>query len=391
MALRTTQFFVLAFTAWLLYLLAVQLGSRRAAAVTAVLCAIYPQFVFSAAYYADVTLSTFLAVAIVVGLFFLLKRAHLSALHFVAVGGALAILSLVRPGFLLMGAFVAFGMVIMQRSCALPRRLLLVTALLVGNLMIIAPWIARNTLLAEQLTNVSSAGGWSLYVSSQQYTDEISPRLLRPEWDIVIAEFNRRTKDAEEALPADAVLSDPHLAVKREVFRDRRYIQDALRTVGLLSWHHLLARWPNRVFWLWSTGDVSPWQVGLLHRLIQLHHILLALCVLVGLFLSRSALAGQWLLWFPALYLTMLHMVFHVEARYTFEARAFLLVYAGLAIDWVITRVEEPSRPNFKASVASVLHVVKSQSSPEEGARETLSPDRSGSVTCTRAKMSNLN
>jgi hypothetical protein len=123
----------------------------------------------------------------------------------------------------------------------------------------------------------------------------------------------------------------------------------------------LLSTLPLRMFWLWSTANCSPWQTGPFHRLVQVFHVLLMGLALCGTFLNWRHILVQWPLWIYALYQTLLHVVFHVEARFTLEARLGLCLYAGAAVvslwanagnlwhDWQRpreqTRFSQPSLP----------------------------------------------
>ena len=77
----------------------------------------------------------------------------------------------------------------------------------------------------------------------------------------------------------------------------------------------------------------------------QLQFALLALLVLAGLVIRRRTLGRDWPLWLGAVYVTALHLVFHMEGRYSMPARPMLLVYAGasgaLLITWLTRRTRE--------------------------------------------------
>lgn len=339
---RAVQFLLLACTALVLYVIGRRVSSLRAAMLIAVAAATYPPFVFVAADYADATMSTLAAICAVLILFVLVRRPRASLWGFLGLGAALGLLTLIRPGFTFLSLFIVAGVALVQRSWSWRFRMLACATMLLGQSVVIAPWIARNTALTGRVTNVSTAGGWSLYVSAQQYAGEISYQLLRPEWDIVLSEFNRRTREAVLAVPrTEGAEGAPEwsLTPRQELFRDRSFSRDALEKLRRVSVGQVVSSWPHRVFWLWSTADVSLWRTGLLHRFIQVHYVVFAGLVLAGLYLWRRSLLEQWPLWILAVYLTVLHSVFHVEARYTLEARAPLLIYAGLAIDRLVRSV----------------------------------------------------
>ena len=50
-------------------------------------------------------------------------------------------------------------------------------------------------------------------------------------------------------------------------------------------------------------------------------------------------MSREMVLWIPAIYLAILHMVFHVEGRYTLPARATLLLYPAEGLILVLVCV----------------------------------------------------
>jgi hypothetical protein len=201
--------------------------------------------------------------------------------------------------------------------------------LLVAYVLVVSPWVVRNSVLAGRPTNISTGAGWSLYVSAQQYAEKMSYQLLRPEWDVIIAEFNRRSREAEVVARSGQTThaTDAPASVRQEALRDAAYARDAismLRGVGVLP---VLADVPKRLWWLWSTADMSPWQTGLFHRGHQVYHVLLVLLAGVGAWQTGRRFDVS--LWLIPVYLTSLHLVFHVEPRYTLPARSFLLILAA--------------------------------------------------------------
>lgn len=56
------------------------------------------------------------------------------------------------------------------------------------------------------------------------------------------------------------------------------------------------------------------------------------LLVGIGLLIRRRRLFQDWPLWIAAVYLTVVHLVAHVEGRYTLPARAPLFIYAAVGV-----------------------------------------------------------
>jgi hypothetical protein len=90
------------------------------------------------------------------------------------------------------------------------------------------------------------------------------------------------------------------------------------------------------MFWLWSTADFSPWPTRPINLPLKLWHVLTFGLAVAGVWSQRTALSSQWALWLVPAYLTALHLVYHVEARYTIPARPFLLVYSAIGLAWLL-------------------------------------------------------
>lgn len=335
-AVRAAQFFLLWMSGLLLYLVGRHYFSARAAVLGALFAVLYPPFVFMAPLYGAHSLTLFIAAAVIYVATRLKERPSPSLLLALALGGLIGYMALVRPAFTLVAIFVVAFFVCVGARPGLTRRLPVALVLLLGFSIVILPWIARNNLItAGRSGSRIMTGGWALYVSALQYTGKISHRLFKSEWDVLVAEFNERNAQVSKTIPGDA---DNWLALK-ELEVERSYTRAALLELSEADATAVLRTVPSRLFWLWSTADVSPWQVGLFHRFVQVSHASLAVLGFCGLLLSRRQLLAQWPLWFLAVYQTLLHFVFHVEARFTLEARLPLCLYAGVGCAWLCSAV----------------------------------------------------
>jgi hypothetical protein len=110
----------------------------------------------------------------------------------------------------------------------------------------------------------------------------------------------------------------------------------AWRAYGRLGWFQIVRSIPARLWYLWGNGDyavVSAAVVSTAHQLDQLEFDVLAVLTLLGLAIGlRRLKLRAWPLLLLPLYLTCMHLVFHVEARYTMPARPLLLIFAGLGL-----------------------------------------------------------
>jgi hypothetical protein len=98
------------------------------------------------------------------------------------------------------------------------------------------------------------------------------------------------------------------------------------------------ARWlldlPIRVVWLWSTAYMFPWR-GFPHRVAQVIHAVLIGLAGISVFSTRDRWREHAYLLLLPLYLTGLHLVFHVEARYTVPARMFIFIFSAVGLSTV--------------------------------------------------------
>jgi 4-amino-4-deoxy-L-arabinose transferase-like glycosyltransferase len=335
--LRASQFLLLALTALGLWRLARRFADDRVAAIAAILCVTYPPFAFLATLYATEVLATLATVLLLLALVRVTDRDG-SMLRPALLGCGLGGLVLIRPGFVLLP--LACAALLAARLPAAPRRsrLLAPAALLAGAGLVVGPWIVRNSLLVGRLVGPSSGGGWSLLVSAQQYSGAVSNQLLYPEWVVVIAEHNRRWAEAERRVLGEPRPLEPDYArlARIEAELDEAHSRAARAEFGRLPPARLVAQLPKRVFWLWSTADFSPWPTRPINWPLKLWHVLTFGLAVLGVWSQRATLSSQWALWLVPVYLTALHLVYHVEARYTIPARPFLLVYCAMGFAWLL-------------------------------------------------------
>jgi 4-amino-4-deoxy-L-arabinose transferase-like glycosyltransferase len=347
MMLRLSQFLLLWLTAWVLYKIAARYVDLKSAAIVAFLCATYPPFVFVATLYVAHSLTLFLAAVIVLSLITLRAQLRTKLYHFFFVGLAIAIMTLARPAFQLILIPAIAAVVMLRTQQQLKRRFLEAAVLVIGFALLIGLWIVRNNQISGNMSGIRivSAGGWSLYTSAQQYKGEISYRLLKPEWDVVVSDFNQRNLEAAKVILAshdsDGTLINPFALAQREILIDQGFNRDAFYKFREITFRQFISSYASRFYWLWSTSDMSPWQTGTFHRFLQIYHVLLTGLVLIGCFLNRKYFRTHALLWMFVVYQTLLHIIYHVEARYTFEARLFLLIYAGLTCSSVVETVHK--------------------------------------------------
>ncbi|MFC2064763.1 glycosyltransferase family 39 protein [Chloroflexota bacterium] len=131
-------------------------GNKRMAEISAILVSIYPMFVI---YPLSLATENLFFILILLSLFFLLKASQTNiGMHYLLCGILLGLSSLTRSialGFAVLSILWVF-VVLKHRKNAL--------ILLCGLIVIVLPWIVRNSLLHDKLMGVESSLGYNLYL-----------------------------------------------------------------------------------------------------------------------------------------------------------------------------------------------------------------------------------
>lgn len=230
-----------------------------------------------------------------------------------ALAGALAgATTLMRPGWLL---FVPFGLLLaMVFGCRRARHLALGLVMMAGLIAAMAPWWIRNALVVGRFVPTTLQAGASLYDGLNPQADGSSRMGFVPHFEAL-----------ENQAPAGQ--ADPY-----EYRLDRRMLHAAfdwsiehLRRVAELA--------AIKFVRMWNVWPNEPEHRGWLLRLVTITTYLPALAL--GIFGAWRCRRGGWttaLCCLPAVYLTLLHLVFVSSIRYREPAMLALLVLAAGAI-----------------------------------------------------------
>jgi 4-amino-4-deoxy-L-arabinose transferase-like glycosyltransferase len=233
-----------------------------------------------------------------------------------AAGGVAGAATLVRPSWLL---FTPAAAVLAVAACRPRKRHLAVAAgLLLGLVLVMAPWWVRNGCVFERFVPTTLQVGASLY-------DGLGPQADGGSNMDFVAEFVRAER--EEPTGAGGDPGDPF-----EVRLDRR-----LRAAALAS----AREDPGRVLRLAGVKLVRMWNVWPNEASLSSWPIRLGVaCTYVPVLVL--AVAGGWqtvrrgwpyvLCWLPAVYFTLLHVVFVSSIRYRQPAMLPLVVLAAGAV-----------------------------------------------------------
>jgi hypothetical protein len=175
-----------------------------------------------------------------------------------------------------------------------------------------------------------ATGGVTLLISVDQWDGYMTQSGLDvTKLDPQLARILHMPAAAQGGLDGPVEYRSPRLQVQI-VEKERRAARELLKSLAPST---VIKRLPARLVYLWSPADTnrpakagSEWQ-----KLAQLQYLLLVIAGLVGIFVRRRLL-DDWPLWVVAAVLTVAHLVFNVEARFTLPARPMLMIYASIGV-----------------------------------------------------------
>jgi 4-amino-4-deoxy-L-arabinose transferase-like glycosyltransferase len=342
LVVRCAQFLLVGAIAWLVFLLGRTVADETVGRVAALLSIVYLPFLWLARMHLTEVLATTLATAVVVLLVRGARRVPGPRPGYYAlVGVATGVLALVRPAFALVAVPIALGLIVWP-GAGVPRRTGLVRAavVVVAVLVPLAPWTARNHSVADRFIPLGANGGAPLFISAHQWKGSLSLKFTARDWDRY-RQLAAPHVGAGSSRPGGS--GSVAAGTQAEIDTDRRLRAAARRTAGEISATDVIRRLPARAAYLWAVADFPPSASATAwHRLAQLQYFLLVAFAGLGILAAiRRGLrpAVLWpLLLFP-LYLTLVHLVFNVEARFTIPARPSLLVFAALGVTYLWARL----------------------------------------------------
>jgi hypothetical protein len=314
-ALRAVQLALLGGTAFLTGMSVLRIAGERAAVIATVATATYLPLVWATT---DTMTETTAALGFAGFTLLVLcarERTGSAALRAWALAGlVLALTAYVRPTALALSIPVAVAVWWDTRRFATAA----VFAATVG--LVVAPWAIRTSLAAHAPVALEVGTGAGRYASAEQNLGKLPIPLDGNGW-LPFKQTSRR-------LSHD--LRRGRYTPEEQAKFDRR-MAHAAPAVPLRD---VVRRLPARLRALWGPVDATPreeaWTTSL-RWLGQLQYWLLAALVCVALVVRRRRLLRDWPLWLPALYITAVHTVIHVESRYSLPTRPGLIVLAATA------------------------------------------------------------
>jgi Dolichyl-phosphate-mannose-protein mannosyltransferase len=304
--------------------------------VAAILCATYLPFLGFATVFLTETLATCLLAALVL---LLLRARRTGAVSiYAAIGLVLAAATYVRPDAALLAVPIVVVLVLDRHSPSSLRRRSAAAVLLAATLVVpLVPWLVRDaSVTGGKLIPMEADGGVSLIASVDQYNGVMSESMSDVKvWNAQVGRLAGVPAAATQGVQAPV----KYATARRQVKVNDLEQSAALRSFKSLSPGTVLTHVPRRVGALWTVADETPpaGTGGLWHRLAQVQWVLLVVLGLVGLIVRRRRLLAEWPMWLVAAELTLSHLFFPVEARYTLLARPPLMVYAAVGLMAVVS------------------------------------------------------
>jgi hypothetical protein len=251
----------------------------------------------------------------------------------VATGLAAAAATLVRPSWLLFTPVAGFLAVLFASTPLRTRQLLLTTAAMAGLIVGMAPWWVRNYSVFGKFIPTSLQVGASLYDGLSPQADGSSEMSFVPKFTAA-----QRAADAEAGVGPEGFetaaqrAADAEAGVGPEGFELRL---DARLRDAALAWarEHPLAVTRLAAVKLGRMWNVWPNQAEFrswpLRVAVALTYGPLMLLAIAGTWRFRQLGWPLALLWLPAIYLSLMHMVFVGSIRYREPAVLVLLAPAA--------------------------------------------------------------
>jgi len=318
----------------LVFLIGRRLGGDTAGLAGAAIVAFYPTLIS----YSAMLLTEPLAGTLIAGALLAILRARDQSRlgPWFGAGLLLGLATMVRPEYLLVGLLLALSLFALEASGGVGHAGRPVGTLLLGLVLVIAPWTIRNAVEYDRLVPLSTGGGQTLYsgsyVPSGGNPTKVMPDLLRDRPELLerIEAENRLSGEGPDSITPERVFgliaAEEHPGVHPDTALARlgreRYL-DELRNdpAGLAAyfWRKTL-----RIWWRGRAGFMqSP--VG---RSI---HYVIVVAALAGLFsLARRRRQEFWILAAPIAAVTVIGVLLVASPRRALVLFPLISALAGV-------------------------------------------------------------
>ncbi|MDQ3062222.1 MAG: glycosyltransferase family 39 protein [Acidobacteriota bacterium] len=350
-AVPFVQYLLLGLTAIAVYRLVRKRINEFTAKTSAIFCITYFPFLLFCSFHLTEILTTFIFLMVLLGLE-KLKQTPNKLFGYLIIGLILGALTMIRPTFSLIVFPIIIGLAFERKfygSLAhFWQTLLIAIFILIGFSVFLSPWLIRNQLLSHQLL-LGAGSSESIYWSVRQYKGTTNYDFTNGQWETVYSpkkeEIAAKVDDKIEQLQNLSLeeKKNPN-SITKELLKAEMWENALGEELKQLTLGEFLANIPKRVFHLW--GMIPPAEYyftsfTINHRIPKLQVWILFLLSISGLLLKKRDLLKDWTLWILPLYITFVHLIFHVEARYSVPAHPFILTYSAVGLNGIFSLIKE--------------------------------------------------
>ncbi len=349
-AVPFVQYLLLGLTAIAVYRLVRKRINESTAKISAIFCITYFPFLLFCSFHLTEILTTLTFLMVLLGLE-KLKQTPNELFGYLIIGLILGALTMIRPTFSLIVFPIIIGLAFERKfygSLANFRQTLLITIFIfIGFSVFLSPWLIRNYLLSHQLL-LGTGSSESIYWSVRQYKGTTNYDFTNGQWETVYS-----PKKEEIAAKVDDKIEKLQNSTLEEKKRPNSITKELLKVeiwenalgeeLKQLTLGEFLANIPKRVFHLWGMipPDYHFMSFTINYRIPKLQVWIMSLLSISGLLLKKRDLLKDWTLWILPLYITFVHLIFHVEARYSVPARPFMLIYSAVGLIGIFSLIKE--------------------------------------------------
>lgn len=347
LAVRVVQFACFAFALVLLFRLGLFFMDEMPAFCGTLVTATYPPLILYSQMHMTETVSMLMMLGFVILFIKAIQQEHPPFRLWLAQGLLLGCATLFRPSFALLIFLPSLFLLFRRSNASILQRFTRVAAMGILFMALIVPWEIRNYQVAHQFIPMADNNGSSLWQSANQYAGKLSYRLTLEDFQWIVAQQQAmrdrakvQMKDRYIQLNGETIDTS---TLQQELAEDCEEHLQANAVFRQLSIGQYAKSVVPRIMAIWSVGDVMPWMEQRYsmpyHHFSQVDYVVVFLFVFAGVVMNRKKLMSQWPLWIVPVYITMIHLVYNVEPRYTMPARPFLFLYAGFAVHALIVKI----------------------------------------------------
>ena len=331
LALTAVQAVLSSLTAVAIFLLAVQLSSRRAVALLSGLAATcYPVMVLTVTMPISLTLHlVLLAWALVLTMLLAQKPAGVLGL---ATGVLWGLLILGRPAALAFLPLVVLWL--WWNHCSWEDLLKLGGLILVAVIVVLLPWMVRNYRIHGRLFLVSTNSGATFWNGNNPFSTGTGHLVYTAKVDEYLGRAHDPTQPSVVQLQPYPLPPDlqAEVATLSEIELDRRQFQAGLAFIREQPRAWLTLMGQKAIGFLWFRRNIGARYDASWTAYYKPVYVVLVILLLVGLVVSARDWRRYSLFYMLFIFYTVVFVAYNVESRYRWEIEPFFLIFAALGM-----------------------------------------------------------